>query len=46
MKIIVLIYRQEESFFLDPDVKVDAPMKCEPRCEAVNAEDYKGGNLP
>ena len=43
---IMVLYSQEGSFFLGPEVKEDAPMKCEPRCEAVNMEDYKGGNLP
>ena len=42
----MVLYTQEGNFFLGPEVKEDAPMKCEPWCEAVNMEDYKGGNLP
>jgi len=42
----MILSRQEGNFFLGPEVKEDVPMKCEPRCEAVNMEDYKGGNLP
>ena len=37
---------QVREISLGPEVNEDAPMKCEPWCEAVNMEDHKGGNLP
>jgi len=43
---ICYYHNQEGNFFPGPWVREDAPVKCNPRCEAVNREDCKGGNLP
>jgi len=42
----VILSKPRRKLLPGPWVNEGAPVKCNPRCEAVNREDYKGGNLP
>ena len=42
----MLLSQSRRKLLPGPWVKEGAPEKCEPWCEAVNMEAYKGGNLP